>query len=220
MIQETLRPLNDAERRLLKRRSALPQMGSVYWMSDERQAALVTAAVCAVVVLIGVVGRHPMAGAVVAVAFGLMRLSGYRERRRLRRSILANRQKILEELETGQVRVISCQPSRIIEREEFEDEGAFWIFDGGDGRYLAICGQDYHETPRFPSADFEVVLSARHRLALGIRSRAPRMPSTLVVKGKDIEWDSFPEHEITVFSAAPNAEVPAIMQALEKAPAD
>ncbi|WP_395739261.1 hypothetical protein [Prosthecobacter sp.] len=195
----------------------MPKEGSVDWMRDERRAAFVTLAVCAAVVLIGVITHHPKAGAVVAGTFGLMRLSGYRDRRRRLRDALAHRQRIAEELEAGQVRVIRCQPTRILEREEFEDEGAFWIFDGGDGHYLAICGQDYHETPRFPSADFEVLITPRHRLVLGIRSRAPRMPSTLVVKGEEIEWDSFPEQEITAFSAAPNAEVPVILEALENA---
>ena len=92
-----------------------------------------------------------------------MRLSSYRERRRLRRHMLSHRQRLAEELESGSAYAISCCPSRIIERTEFEDEGAFWIFDGGDGRYLAICGQEYYETPRFPSAHFEVIMGSRHK---------------------------------------------------------
>ncbi len=197
----------------------MPKVGSVDWMRDERRAAFVTLAVCAAVVLVGVVGRYPMAGAVVAGVFAWMRLGGYWERRRLRRGMMEHRQRIAEELEAGQVRVIRCQPSRIIEREEFEDEGAFWIFDGGDGRYLVICGQDYCETPRFPSADFEVVLTARRRLVVGIRSLGPRMPSTLVVKAEDIDWDCFPEEEIVLFSAAPNAELADVLRGLEAAAA-
>lgn len=215
MLQDTTRPLSDAERRLLRMRSAVPKLGSVYWMRNERRASLVTVFTCAAVVLIGMLVRFPIIGAVVAGTFALMRFNGYRERRRLRRHMLAHRQRLTEELESGQAYAITCRPSRIIEREEFEDEGAFWIFDGGDGRYLAICGQEYHETPRFPSAHFEVVMGARHRSVVGIRSRGLRAPSTLVVKGDLIPWDSFPDRDITLFSAPIDAELPVIVKSLE-----
>lgn len=188
-------------------------------MRDERRAALITASTCVAIILVGVLVRFPVVAAVVAGVFVLMRFSGYRERRKLRRHMLAYRQRLAEELESGQAHTIVCRPSRIIEREEFEDEGAFWVFDGGDGRYLAICGQDYYETPRFPSSLFEVVLGARHRLVVGIRSRGPRVPSTLVVKGDDITWDSFPGRDITVFTAPLNAELPVILRSLETATA-
>ena len=215
MLQETTRPLSAAERRLLRRRSEVPKLGSVYWMRDERRAALVTASICAAVILIGIFVRFPVVGAVIAGVFGLMRFKGYRERRRLRRHMLALRQRLAEELESGQAHAITCRPSRIIEREEFEDEGALWIFDGGDGRYLAICGQEYYATPRFPSSHFEVVMGALHRMVVGIRSHGSRVPSTLVVKGDDIAWDSFPDRDITVFTAPPNAELPVILRSLE-----
>jgi len=215
MLHETTRPLSEAEQRLLRRRSAVPKIGSVFWMRDERRAALITASICAVIVLLGVLVRFPVIGAIVAGSFALMRFSGYREGRRLRRDMLAHRQRLAEELELGQAHAITCRPSRIIEREEFEDEGALWIFDGGDGRYLAICGQEYYETPRFPSAHFEVVMGARHRSVVGIRSHGLRVPSTVVVKGDDIAWDSFPDRDITVFSAPPNAELPVILRSLE-----
>ena len=216
MLQETTRPLSDAERRLLRMRSAMPKLGSVYWMRDERRAALVTASTAAAIVLIGVLVRIPVVCAIVAGSFALMRFSGYRERRRLRRHILTHRQRLTEELESGQAYAITCQPSRIIEREEFEDEGAFWIFDGGDGRYLAICGQEYYATSRFPSSHFEVVMGARHRLVIGIRSHGLRSTSTIVVKADNIAWDSFPEKDITVFSAPPNADLPVIIRSLDQ----
>ena len=115
--------------------------------------------------------------------------------------MLAHRQKFAEDLESGQAHVITCRPTRIIEREEFEDEGALWIFDGGEGRYLVISGQEYYKTPRFPSSHFEVVMGARHGLVIGIRSHGLRIPSTLPVTGDDIPWDNLPNSDITVFSA-------------------
>ena len=215
MLEETTRPLSDAERRLLRRRSVVPKLGSVYWMRDERRAAMVTVSICAAILLIAVLVRFPVVGAVIAVTFALMRFSGYRERQRLQRHMLEYRQRLAEELQSGQAHVITCRPSRIIEREEFEDEGAFWIFDGGEGRYLVISGQEYYETPRFPSSHFEVVMSVRHRLVVGIRSHGLRVPSTVVVKGDEISWDSFPDRDIVVFSAPPNAELPVILRSLE-----
>ena len=184
-------------------------------MRDERRAALVTVSLCAAIVLVGVLVRFPGLGAITAGVLALMGLSGYRERRRLRRLVLAYRQRLAEELESGQAHVITCQPIRIIEREEFEDEGALWIFDGGEGRYLAICGQEYYETRRFPSSRFEIVMGSRHGSIIGIRSRHLRVPSTLVVDGNDIPWESFPDGDVTVFDAPRNADLPAILQGLE-----
>lgn len=89
----------------------MPKLGSVYWMRDERRAALVTVSICAAVVLIGVLVRFPVVGPVVACAIALMRFSGYRERRRLRRHMLAHRQRLAEELESGQAHAITCRPS-------------------------------------------------------------------------------------------------------------
>lgn len=195
----------------------MPKLGSVYWMRDERRAALVTGSICVVIVLTGVMLRCPIAAAVVAGVFAVMRFRGYWERRQLRHHMLAHRQTLAEELESGQARSIVCQPNRIIEREETEDEGALWIFDGGNGLYLAICGQEYYKTPRFPSAHFEVVMGARHGTVIGIRSHGLRVPSTLVVKGDDIPWDSFPDKDITLFSAPPSAELPVILRGLQNA---
>ncbi len=185
-------------------------------MRDERRAAVYTVSISIAIFLAGLVSRFTVVGAIGAGAFALLRFNGYRERRKLRKYMLAHRQRFAEELDSGQARVIVCQPSRIIEREELEDEGAFWIFDAGDGRYLAICGQDYYETPRFPSAHFEVVMGAHHGSLIGIRSHGPRMPSTVVAKGNDISWDVFPESEITVFAAPPNVALPVILERLQK----
>src|SRR3954463_11681288 len=128
MLEETTRPLNEAERRLLRRRSAVPKLGSVYWMRDERRAGLITACICAAIVLAGMLMRFPIIGAVVAGTFALMRFSGYREGRKLRRHILAHPHRLAGGWEAGQPHSILCRPSRIIEREQFEDEGSLWIF--------------------------------------------------------------------------------------------
>ena len=217
MLKETARPLSASERRLLQRRTTLPKTGSVAWMQDERRTAWVTVSICMTMIPLGALTCSAEVGAVLAGIFALLRFRSYRQRMQWRKHMLAHRQMLIEELESGQAYAITCQPSRIIEREEFEDEGALWIFDGGEGQYLAICGQEYRETARFPSAHFEVVMGSRHRLVIGIRSRGLRMPSTLVVGGDDIPWDRFPRKDITVFSAAPDAELPVILRSLAAA---
>lgn len=217
MIQEISRPLSDAERRLLRRRLALPEPGRVFWMRDERRLALFTVSVCAAIFMAGVMMSVAILGGIVAGVFALMRLNGYWMRRRLRLHMLAYRQRLAEDFKSGLARVITCRPVRVIEREAFEDEGNLWIFDGGDGCYLAVCGQEYYETPRFPSSHFDVVMGGRHGSVLGIRSHGLRVPATLLVKDGEIPWESFPDREIVVFAAPPNAELAVVLQGLRGA---
>jgi hypothetical protein len=213
MLQELTRPFTRAERRLLRRRALPPKVGTVFWMQDERRLLVRTLTIVAVMVLIGALFHQIFAASILAMLFGLVRFRDYRERRKLCRHHETFRQQMAEELESGNAYAVTCRPTRIFEREEFEDEGAFWIFDGGDGRYLILCGQGFYETPRFPSAHFEVVLGARHRMVIGIRSHGLRVPS-INVTGNEIPWDEFPDEEVTMLEAPANSELPAILQAL------
>jgi hypothetical protein len=208
MIQDTTRPLTKAERRVLTKRATVPPVGKVDWMRDERITLIVTVAICAAIVVIGTFMHAHWLALIIAGAIALIQLSGYQQRRYIRRHTLVHRQELAEELEAGQARVIACSPTRIIERPEYEDEGTFWFFDGGDGRYLALCGE---ESARFPSSQFEVVIGARHGWIIGIRSRGTRVASTLVVNPEDVAWESFPNKGYTVFSAPPNAELREIL---------
>jgi hypothetical protein len=183
-------------------------------MRDERRALAWTLGICAALIAAGALFQQLFIASVAAIVFAFARLGGYRERRRLRQDQLSFRQRLAEELEFDTAHSITCRPRRIIEREEFEDEGALWIFDGGEGRYLALCGQDYYETPRFPSSHFEVIIGTRHRIVIGIRSHGMRVPSTTVVTGDEIAWATFPEQDVTIFAAPPDAELPAILDAL------
>ena len=218
MLAEVNRPFSAAERRLLRRRAAIPKVGSVFWMRDERRTLAWTFGICVALFAAGAFFQQLIIASIAAVVFAFARLGGYRDRRRLRQHQLSFRQRLTEELEAGTAYSITCRPKHIIEREEFEDEGALWIFDGGEGRYLALCGQDYYETPRFPSSHFEVVMGARHGTVVGIRSHGPRVPSSAVVSGEDIAWATFPERDVTLFHAPADAELPAILHALRTTP--
>jgi hypothetical protein len=183
-------------------------------MRDERRTLAWTIGICVVILTVGAFLQQLIIAGVVATIFALVRVGGYLEHRRLRQHQLAFRRRLTEELESENAYIVTCLPKRIIEREEFEDEGAFWIFDGGEGRYLALCGQDYYGTARFPSSHFEVVMGSRHRTLVGIRSHGSRVPSSVVVCGKDIPWDMFPERDVTLFDAPPDADLSVILDAL------
>lgn len=213
MLAEVNRPFSPAERRLLRRRAAVPKIGSVFWMRDERRTLAWTLGICVGLLAAGEMFQQLIVASIAAMIFACVRLGGYHERCRLLAHQLTFRQRLAEELESGTAHSITCRPKRIIEREEFEDEGALWIFDGGEGRYLALFGQDYYETPRFPSSHFEVVIGTRHRTVIGIRSFSTRLPSTIVVTDDDIAWGTFPEQDVSTFAASPDAELPAILHA-------
>jgi hypothetical protein len=215
VLQELTRPFTEAERRLLRRRSQLPKPGEAYWTQREPRKAVVSVLVCAAIIGLGVAFDFPVVAFIMAGLFAAVRIGGYFERRKVRRHMMTFYRKLADELEAGDARVISCRPVRIFERKEFEDEGAFWIFDGGNGRYLALCGQEHHETPRFPSDHFELILGARHRVFLGVRAKGKRMPSTMVVEGDEISWDTFPEEAVTLFDAPRDGDLPAILRSLD-----
>lgn len=84
--------------------------------------------------------------------------------------------------------VIRCEPLRIISRDEEEDEGAAWVFDGGDGSYLAMFGQDFRPTARFPSRSFDLVFGATLSTYLGVQSRALATPSSNYIRCADSYW--------------------------------
>lgn len=59
-------------------------------------------------------------------------------------------------LEENKVKVIHCQSERMLEFEEFEDEGAEYLFQVETGRIFHLFGQEYYETGKFPNSDFEL----------------------------------------------------------------
>ncbi|WP_319372024.1 hypothetical protein [uncultured Ilyobacter sp.] len=62
-----------------------------------------------------------------------------------------------EILERDTAKVIHCSSSKMIEFEEVEDEGAQYLFQVDENKIFNIAGQEYYETPLFPSSNFELV---------------------------------------------------------------
>ena len=60
-------------------------------------------------------------------------------------------------LETDRVREVRLRSGRVVEFEEFEDEGACYAFAHGDGSSVFIVGQEFYEDDDFPNSDFSMI---------------------------------------------------------------
>lgn len=76
-------------------------------------------------------------------------------------SVRSNRkdgQRPLDALESALRRneadVYEVRARALAEVEEYDDEGAHYVFDLGDGRLVWIAGQDFYEERRFPCLEF------------------------------------------------------------------
>jgi len=60
-------------------------------------------------------------------------------------------------LEADRAEVYDFRARAFAELEEYEDEGACFAFDLGDGRLAFVVGQRFYPEARFPSLDFSLV---------------------------------------------------------------
>ena len=215
MLTKFSRPFSVAERRLLRWRMSKQKAWSAPWTRRDSESLAWTVGLCAGLIAIGLLVQQLIISSIGAVLLAAAEIDNFLKRRRVRNSWLRSWQQLAEELELSTAFVIACEPVRIIEREEIEDEGALWVFDGGEGLYVALCGQIFEATPRFPAARFNVVMGARHQTMLGIRSRGLRSPSSVVVSYNDSAWATFPKSPVTLFHAPKNADLPTIHVALQ-----
>ena len=74
-------------------------------------------------------------------------------------------------LENGRVSIKKVKSNRVIEIEEYEDEGAGYIFDIGNGKILFLKGQRFFpadESMEWPNSEFEIVRTVHGNLWIGI----------------------------------------------------
>ena len=154
MFQDTVRPLNDKEKRALALRLASFKAD---WIRFRRRFAVVAAGLCAVMTPVTVIAGN------VSWAIGLTFWSTIsaligawvwveqvtRRRKRVQQIDLA--------LRGGQVREVRVQASAVVELEEVEDEGACYAFDVGNGTVVFISGQEFYPSRTFPNADFSLI---------------------------------------------------------------
>ncbi len=97
-------------------------------------------------------------------------------------------------LEHGKVLSKRVTAQSVITIEEFEDEGAGYIFDVGDGKSLILKGQQYfpvQEDMPWPSSEFEIIRSADAGVWVGIFSSGKPLAPSRVVKMEDCNNDFF-----------------------------
>ncbi|MGI9037736.1 MAG: hypothetical protein ACR2GQ_02635 [Gemmatimonadota bacterium] len=94
-------------------------------------------------------------------------------------------------LRRGEADAIDVDAVAYAEFEEYEDEGACWAFDLGDGRLLFVRGQEYYRDDDFPSLEFSIVAALDESGAVAlewVESHAPPSPPAVVVPA-ETKWE-------------------------------
>lgn len=76
--------------------------------------------------------------------------------------------------------VYDIRSRRFAEFEEFEDEGACYVFELEDDRLVVLSGQEFYESARFPSLDFSLIFvldEDERRVDMLIEKRGPKAPA-------------------------------------------
>jgi hypothetical protein len=198
-LEPRIRPLTDADRARLRR---LVGELRARRHTARRGTWIVLAAVLLVLWLLTLLAADApaawitlfwlAAGAVLALWLG-------RDLRRETAHVPAVTASIESALERGEAASYDIVACAYVEFEEFEDEGACWAFDLGDGRVVFVIGQEYYREDRFPSHDFSIVepLDERGRPAHEwIEKRGEAVAPVRVIPA-DVKWelaDGIPGH--------------------------
>lgn len=221
MIATFQRKLTADERRLLAEADATFQRNP----ANQRElllgfVLLLCAAVCAGLLVLLIISKFPalligigasvliLAG-IVLVFFGGNMVSGWIHWRGVSKRRKADLSPAIRDaLADGLVEVKRVTANEVIELEEWEDEGAGYIFGLGDGRSLFLKGQRYEpcgDSSVWPNTEFELVRTLKHRLWVGLFCHGePLPPSQSVPLGQlpsDVVWAD----EERIFDAPPCA---------------
>jgi hypothetical protein len=155
MYERIERPLNAAEIRML--RSSIGRARRDSRISPQLRRLLgLTPPIVIVATLFSWFFGHPLSmGALSGVAFvAIMAPLVVLRNRRTQERIITGHSNALA---IDRAIVHSVQASYCVKFEEREDEGDLWMFQVGPDEVLALQGQVYYETPRFPALNFEIV---------------------------------------------------------------
>lgn len=64
---------------------------------------------------------------------------------------------IIDAINNGKAIAKRIKSNKVIELEEYEDEGASYFFEVNSGKLFYLSGQDYYSTPKFPNTDFSII---------------------------------------------------------------
>jgi hypothetical protein len=196
------------ERRLLEEAIASLRRNPVWGKELLLGLTLVVASLLCVVLTFAVAlsNPHPVVGGlvcgllciagIVLFFFGGNMVSGWLRWGGTVRKLRAEREPLVREaLADGRVEVTRVVAQGVIELEEFEDEGQGFVFDIGGGQSLLLKGQNYlpeDQAAPWPSTEFELVRTAKHRLWVGLFNRGqaltPQQRVPLTEFPSDFVW--------------------------------
>lgn len=155
MYEQIERPLNAAEIRMLRSRIDRAHRDRRLSVQIRQLLGLAPPIVIVATLFSWFVGRSPAIGVLSGVAFVAIMapLVVLRNRRAQDRAISGHS----NALAIDRAIVHSVQAHYCVRFEEREDEGDLWLFQVGADELLALQGQIYYETKRFPALKFEVV---------------------------------------------------------------
>jgi hypothetical protein len=173
-IETITRPFTDAERAELQRRLKHARSPADAFMMLVVATGLLLAAWAA----LGLVAqsRSTLVGLVLSVLAGLAvitalgALVGAVVVRPRSAANQADRQRLDWDLADGRATVVRVTATRVVWAEDVtdRDEGPWFLFDAGDDRALWLSGPRFAGTPGFPSATFEVIVTAGSDLVVDV----------------------------------------------------
>lgn len=201
MIQETTRSLTADERRSLQDRLAecnpVTACGTAKWallwaggLALLGLLAAVLAALKPDPILAGIITGTVLFVPGLVCLFGFLAVVAdfFRWRKEFRSISKTTHPLIRNVLAADRVRSLDVSALAVCVIEEFEDEGAGYIFALGDGKSLLLKGQKYvpdrGDMP-WPAAQFSIVRSEDGALWVGIFSSGPELPPARTVQIRD-----------------------------------
>ncbi len=211
MIAESIRPMNDLERKALESWIANEAAPKGFAKSLWSGLGLVGLALALLVLFFGwILPGDPPMWIVVPVAvfcffcglgcfffggnmiFGAMRMRSYRKR-----AILEGNPRIKAALDDGKVKVLSVTASSVVFFEQFEDEGDGYLFEAGPTSCVIFKDQESYpadERMPWPARHFEFITTAESDIRIGLFSSGelltPRLTIPLAETCEDFVWDA------------------------------
>lgn len=209
MYNELTRSMNQQERALLSElaaKTAPPAKLSetVKWVLAWTGGIVLCALVAILLVslgmhpiILGIIGGPLAIAATICLYVIILLIDGHRQWLRNHRSFLRHElPEIHKALENGNVFVKRVSATAVIEIVEFDDEGAGYLYDVGDGKILFLKGQRFYpvnDDMPWPNAGFDIVRSLHGDMWVGIFCWGNELAPIRTLEASecldDIAWD-------------------------------
>jgi len=208
MFEEFIREINKRERSELEKlvSQQRPQVTLLYttkWVSVWVAGLALLIGLASIVVrltanpAIGIIGGVLGVAALICLYAVILLVQSYFHWGRLHRKFQREDvPEIMKALADGRVAVKKVKATAVIEIEEFEDEGAGYIFDIGSGKILFLKGQWFSplETNiEWPNSEFEIVRTVHANRWVGILCYGQRLEPVRVIESSEckdeIVWE-------------------------------